>query len=80
MNTMLSLNIDYKGKPLEALVQTLPADLRTEVCDFIEFLLAKRARSVGQPLRQDWAGALRTYRTQYTAVDLQHQALDWRGD
>ena len=80
MNTMPSFDIDYKVKPLEALVQKLPADLRAEVRDFIEFLLAKRARPVGQPLRQDWAGALRAYREQYTAIDLQHQALDWRGD
>lgn len=33
-----------------------------------------------KPLRQDWAGALREYRDQYTAVDLQKKALEWRGD
>jgi DNA-directed RNA polymerase specialized sigma24 family protein len=31
-------------------------------------------------LRQTWAGALRHYRSQYSSLDLQKKALDWRGD
>jgi len=68
------------AKSLEELVQELPPDMVAEVRDFIEFLLSKRERRAGGALRQDWAGALRDYREQYTSVELQHRALDWRGD
>jgi hypothetical protein len=67
-------------KPLEELVQELPPDLRAEVRDFVEFLLAKREPAKGRTLRQSWAGALRDYREQYTSLDLQHMASEWRGD
>jgi len=67
-------------KTLQELVQELPPDMRAEVRDFVEFLLAKRGRGVTRTLRQDWAGALRDYREQYTALELQRQALAWRGD
>ena len=67
-------------KPLEDLVRDLPPDLRAEVRDFVEFLLTKRKPGSGQILRQNWAGALRDYREQYTSLDLQHLASEWRGD
>ena len=72
--------MDTPVKSLEELVQELPPDMVAEVRDFIEFLLAKRSRRVRATLRQDWAGALRDYRQQYTSLELQHQALAWRGD
>jgi hypothetical protein len=68
------------ARTLEELVQELSPDLRAEVQDFVEFLLAKRKERTERTLRQDWAGALRDCRDQYTSVDLQHQALEWRGD
>ncbi len=67
-------------KPLAELVQELPPDIHAEVRDFVEFLLIKRARKPGKKLRQDWAGALRDVRDQYTSLDLQRKASDWRGD
>jgi mRNA-degrading endonuclease RelE of RelBE toxin-antitoxin system len=67
-------------KPLQELIKELPPDLQQQVADFIEFLLAKRSRKVGKPLRQDWAAALKEYRDQYTALELQKKALEWRGD
>lgn len=67
-------------KSLQELVQELPPDARAEVRDFIEYLLAKRSRRARTTLRQDWKGALRDYRQQYTSLELQHQALAWRGD
>ena len=48
--------------------------------DKIEFLLMKQKRTPGRNLRQDWAGALRDQREQYTSLELQRKALDWRGD
>ena len=71
--------MDTATKSLEGLIRELPPDIQTQVRDFAEFLLAKRERRT-TTLRQDWAGALREYRQQYTSLELQHQALDWRGD
>ena len=67
-------------KPLAELVQELPPDVQTQVRDFVEFLLAKHRRKPGKKLRQDWAGVLRDYRDEYTSLELQQKALDWRGD
>jgi len=65
-------------KPLEALIQELPPVLRSEVRDFVEFLLAKRERPTPHRLRQDWAEALKDDHRSTTSVELQHHALDWR--
>jgi hypothetical protein len=67
-------------KDLEKLIQALPPDLKQEVVDFIRFLLSKRAKQAGKRLRQDWGGALKEYRQQYSALELQKKALEWRGD
>jgi hypothetical protein len=67
-------------KPLEEMIRELPPALRAEVRDFVEFLLTKRIRPKGRKLRQDWAGALKTYKLQYTSLELQHQALKWRSE
>jgi hypothetical protein len=67
-------------KPLVELVQEFPPDVQAEVRDFIEFLLVKRARKPQRILRQDWAASLRDVRDQYTSLELQRKALDWRDD
>lgn len=66
-------------KPLEELIQELPPILRAEVRDFVEFLLTKRDHS-GRRLRQDWAEALKTENSEFSSVDLQHRALEWRAE
>jgi len=65
---------------LEALMKQVPPELQEEVRDFVDFLLEKRSRKSGRKLRQDWAGALEDYRGQYTSLELQKKALEWRGD
>lgn len=65
---------------LRELIEQLPPDLQQEVRDFVEFLLARRSPKRGRKLRQDWTGALRDYRNQYTSLELQRKALEWRGD
>ncbi len=64
---------------LKGLIEKLPPELSQEVSDFIEFLLKKRARCKGK-LRLDWAGGLREFRDQFTSLELQKKALEWRGD
>jgi len=65
---------------LKDLIDQLPPELQQEVQDFVEFLLERKVRKRGRKLRQDWAGALREYRDQYTSLELQKKALEWRGD
>jgi hypothetical protein len=67
-------------KTIEELVKELPPELQQEVWDFAQFLLEKQARKSGRTLRQDWAGALKNYRDQYSSLELQKKALEWRGD
>jgi hypothetical protein len=71
--------VSAQPKPLEELIKELPLPLRAEVRDFVEFLLAKRARTQrnGDKLRQDWANKVPTS-NEMTSVELQHAALDWR--
>jgi hypothetical protein len=61
-------------------LEKLPLDQRHEVEKFVEALLKKQRPKTKSKLRQDWAGALRDYRDQYTALELQKKALEWRGD
>jgi len=65
---------------IEEMVRELPPEFQQEVEDFVQFLTERRARKAGRKLRQDWAGALRDYRDQYTSLELQKKALQWRGD
>jgi hypothetical protein len=67
-------------KTIEERIKELPAELQREVADFVDFLLQKETRRPGRKLRQDWAGALRDYRDEYTSLQLQKRALEWRGD
>ena len=67
-------------KNLEERIKELPPELHQELIDFVDFLLEKRVRQGGKKLSQDWAGALKDFRGQYTSVELQKKALEWRGD
>jgi hypothetical protein len=58
----------------------LPPELQQEGADFAQFLVEKQTRKHGRKLRQDWAGALSDYRDQYTSLELQKKALEWRDD
>ena len=71
---------DKEARSLESVIKELSPELQAEVKDFAEFLLEKSRQKSGRPLRQDWSGALREYRDQYTSLDLQKKALEWRGD
>jgi len=67
-------------KGIDDLLKELPVELQPEVEDYIRSLLEKRKKKAGVKLRQDWAGGLREFREQYTALELQKKALEWRGD
>jgi hypothetical protein len=65
---------------MEELIKRLPPDLQKEVEDFARFLLERHAQKRDGKLQQDWAGALREYRDQFTSLELQKKSLEWRGD
>ncbi len=62
------------------LVEQLPPDLQQEARDFVEFLLEKRLHKPKGKLHLNWAGALKEHRNQYTSLELQKKALEWRGN
>lgn len=65
-------------KTIDRILKDLPPDLQQEVEDFAAFILERSKRGRGKRLRQDWAGGLRKYRDQYTSLELQKKALEWR--
>lgn len=58
----------------------LPDKLKKSEVEIIVLPTGKAKRKKGRKkLRQDWAGALREYKNQYTSLELQKKALEWRG-
>jgi len=59
-------------------IQNLPPDLQDQANDFIEFLINKKKRKIRKTPKLDWIGGLRQFKNQYTALELQKKALEWR--
>jgi len=59
-------------------IKRLPDNLQKEVEDYIDFLLSKNSRHKKKKLKLDWIGGLKEYKDQYTALELQKKALEWR--
>jgi len=53
---------------LDELVNRLPAELRQEVLDFVEFLVSRRMGKQDIEFKQDLVGTLKSYREQYTSL------------
>lgn len=68
----------HSMETLEEKIKTLPPDLKQEVIDFIDFLLEKRKRKNQAKLTLSWFGKLSDLRDQYTSLELQKKALEWR--
>ncbi|MGB9774971.1 MAG: DUF2281 domain-containing protein [Anaerolineae bacterium] len=71
--------METQVRSLVEMIEALPPELQQEVREFVHSLVKRTPRPVRR-LRQDWAGALREYRDRYTALELQKQATEWRGD
>jgi hypothetical protein len=64
---------------IERKLNALPDDLKREVLDFIEFLIAKRKQEkISGSFDFTWEGGLTELKDKYNSVDLQHQSMDWR--
>jgi len=67
-------------KTLEEMIHDLPPEAQRQVIDFTRELAGTTKISPKRKLTQQWAGALKRYRDQYTSLDLQQRALGWRSD
>ncbi len=67
-------------KSLEELAAQLDPQNLQELRDFAEFLVVRRNARGSKPVGQSWAGALSHLKDQYTSLELQKKALEWRGD
>ena len=59
-------------------IKQLPPDLHDEVIDFIDFLMTKKVAKRKKRPKLAWMGGLKEYRAQYTSLELQRKALEWR--
>ena len=66
------------GRKLSAILN-LPFGFRDTEVEVI-VLPVERNIKKNKKLSQNWANALSGYRNQYTSLELQKKALDWRGD
>ncbi len=64
---------------IEEMAKKLSPDLRIQVKNFMQFLIEQKKQNRRTTLRQDWAGALRDVKNEYTSPGLQKKALEWRG-
>ncbi|NQT27554.1 DUF2281 domain-containing protein [candidate division KSB1 bacterium] len=65
---------------LKEIINELSPALQKEVEDFALFLNKKYKSNKKYYLKQGWAGSLKEYKNQYTALELQKKALQWRSD
>ena len=57
----------------------LPPDLQEKAIKYLDSLLAQKELRRKKKLKLDWVGGLKEYRDQYAALELQKEAIDWRG-
>ena len=66
------------AKTLEEKIRALPPELQREVEAFVDGLVKRHPDDKRRYLKQDWAGALSHLRDEYTSLELQKKALEWR--
>jgi hypothetical protein len=65
-----------EAKRLNAIVN-LPSELKYRKVEII-ILPAEKREKKKKRLSQNWANSLSDYRSQYTSLELQKKALEWR--
>ncbi|RJP60529.1 MAG: DUF2281 domain-containing protein [Deltaproteobacteria bacterium] len=67
-------------KEIEVKMRKLSEDLRREVLDYVDFLLSKYQdrETARRKFKFDWEGGLSEIRENFTSVESQHKALEWR--
>jgi len=66
-------------KGIKTMLDKLPIDLKKEVLDYMEFLIQKyQKKPKNSKFKFDWEGGLSDLKKEYTSVQLQHKAMEWR--
>lgn len=65
---------------IEVKMRMLPEGLMKELLDYVEFLLSKyESRKVeSKKFNFGWEGGLSEIKEEFSSVELQHKALEWR--
>ncbi len=63
---------------VERILSQLPPEARKELLDYAEFLLQKYGKKKAPGFEFTWEGKLKDVKL--TSVELQHKALEWRGN
>lgn len=63
---------------LERAIRELSPELQREVEEFVQSLVKRGGGAKRRYLKQDWGGALADLRDEYTSLELQKKALEWR--
>jgi len=68
------------GEDMDAVMRELPESVRQQVLDYLEFLLTRHRKKdhKSRSFRFDWEGGLSNLSKEFTSVELQHKALEWR--
>lgn len=59
-------------------IRQLPPEFQEEVIHFIDFLRTKKSSKQKKSPNYEWVGGLKASRDQFTALELQKKASDWR--
>jgi hypothetical protein len=65
---------------IDAKIRSLPDSIKGEVLNYIDFLLSKYYyKEVGaKGFKFDWEGGLADLKKEFSSVELQHKASEWR--
>jgi hypothetical protein len=76
------MGIVMKAQDIDEKIKKLPPYLIDEVADYIDFLLSKHGlRQSTRPSETftfAWEGSLSKLKGQFSSVELQHKATEWR--
>lgn len=62
-------------------IVNLPEEMRDSEVEIIVLKISdKNRKKEEKKLTQNWAGAMSNFRHQYTSLELQKKALEWRGE
>ncbi len=59
-------------------IRELPLELQEEVIHFIDFLRTKKSSKQKKKPNLEWIGGLNAYRDEFTALELEKKASEWR--
>jgi hypothetical protein len=66
-------------KNIELKISQLPPSLVIKLDDYLNYLLSQRnGYKESKILRQSWAGGLKEFKKEYSSIELQKLALEWR--